>query len=70
METLENILTKISRNKVRAFIVASNSLLSGLALYKALEYASNGETGKATVAGVCSMITAYCSGYNTKRSDI
>ena len=70
MERLENILTMLSKHKARTFIVASNIALSGASLYKTLEYASNSEIGKATFTGICSLITAYIAGYNTRRTDL
>ena len=63
-------MDKFVRSKNLKFLVVGVPLVfSSLGTYYTMEYASKGEYGKATVAGICSLVNSYYAGYQYKNID-
>lgn len=67
IETLLRKMDKFVMGKNLKFLVVGVPLtFSGLGTYYTIDYASKGEYGKATIAGLCGIINAYYAGYQSK----
>ena len=67
IETLLRKMDKFVMGKnLKPFVVGVPLVFSGLGTYYAIDYASKGEYGKATIAGICGIINAYYAGYQSK----
>ena len=64
---IETILRKLDKfvmgKNLRFFVVGVPLTFSGLGTYYTIDYASKGEYGKATIAGICGIVNAYYAGY-------
>ena len=67
---LGGLVKRLSENKGRAIAVGSSLLLSSLAAYQTVKYASESQTGKAVLTGACSLVLAGVAVYNSRRKDI
>ena len=67
--TLYNKLYFIYNNKLKLFVVGVPLVFSSLGTYFTIEYASKGELGEATIAGICTLLNAYYAGYQHKSID-
>ena len=67
IETLLRKMDKFVMGKnLKPFVVGVPLVFSGLGTYYTIDYASQGEYGKATIAGICSIINSYYAGYQSK----
>lgn len=67
---IEKLLQKMDKfvmsKNLKFFVVGVPLTFSGLGTYYAIDYASKGEYGKATIAGLCGIINAYYAGYQSR----
>ena len=66
---MDHILMKMDNNKLKLFVVGVPLVFSSLGTYFTIEYASKGELGEATIAGICTLLNAYYAGYQHKSID-
>lgn len=64
---LEDVILKIPGPVVKGFAIGTPAAFSIFGLYETFKYLNNGESGKALIAGICSMLCAYVVGYQMKR---
>ena len=68
--TLETLFKKMDKfvmgKNLKPFVVGVPLVFSGLGTYYTINYASRGEYGKATIAGLCGIINAYYAGYQAR----
>ena len=64
------IIMKADKNTLKLFVVSVHLVFGGgMGMYYVIDYASKGEYGKATVAGICALTNAYYTGYQYKNID-
>ncbi|MBI2668434.1 hypothetical protein HYX14_01195 [Candidatus Woesearchaeota archaeon] len=67
---IETLLRKVDKfimgKNLKPFVVGVPLVFSGLGMYYTIDYASKGEYGKATIAGLCGIINSYYAGYQSR----